>query len=138
MSFLLDTNTCIYYLNQSHPGVVRRLAAAGPEEVAVSSLTVAELYFGAARSARPEANRGVLAAFLRELRSIPFDDRCGERFGAIRAERLATGRPVPDFDLAIAATALAHGLTLVSADRRHLSALPGLVVEDWTVEPGAG
>lgn len=131
MSYLLDTNTCIYYLNQSHPNVVARLSEAGSDGVAVSSLTVAELYFGAERSGRPQANRDRLGVFLREIRSLPFDDRCGERFGRLKAERLAAGRPVPDFDVAIAATALVHGLTLVSRDR-HVTAVPGLAVEDWT------
>lgn len=132
MTFLLDTNTCIYYLNQRHPEVTDRIVAAGPDRLSVSSLTVAELHFGAERSGRPEANRVRLRVFLGELRSVPFDDRCGDRFGRLKAERLAAGRPVPDFDLAIAATAIAHGLTLVSSDR-HMSSLPGVAVEDWTV-----
>lgn len=135
MTFLLDTNTCIYYLNERHPQVTHRIVAAGPDRVAVSALTVGELHFGAQRSGRPEANRERLRVFLGEIRSIPFDDRCGERFGRLKADRLAAGRPIPDFDLAIAATAIAQGLTLVSSDR-HLRTLPGVAVEDWTVAPG--
>ncbi len=137
MTFLLDTNTCIHYLNQRHPEVTRRMVAAGPDRLAVSSLTVAELHFGAERSGRPEANRARLRVFLDELRSVPFDDRCGESFGRLKAERRAAGRPVPDFDLAIAATAIAEGLTLVSSDH-HMRSLPGLAVEDWTAAPGEG
>lgn len=134
MTFLLDTNTCIYYLNQGHPEVTRRIAAAGPDRLAVSSLTVAELHYGAERSSRREANRERLRVFFGELRSVPFDDRCGESFGRLKAERRAAGRPVPDFDLAIAATAIAQGLTLVSGDQ-HMRAVPGVVVEDWTAPP---
>lgn len=134
MTFLLDTNICIQYLNRRHPEVTRRIAAAGPDRLVVSSLTVAELHFGAARSGRPEANRERLTVFLDELRSVSFDDRCGERFGRLKAERLAVGRPIPDFDLAMAATALVHGYGVVSSDR-HLSSLPGVMVEDWTVAP---
>lgn len=131
MTFLLDTNICIYYLNERHPEITRRMIAAGADRLAVSSLTVAELHFGAERSGRPEANKERLRVFLNELRSVPFDDECGEWFGRLKAERLEAGRSIPDFDLAIAATAMAHGLTLVSRDR-HLRSLPGVAVEDWT------
>lgn len=134
MTFLLDTNTCIYYLNEGHPDVTRRIVAAGPDRLAVSSLTVAELHYGAERSSRQEANRERLRVFVGELRSVPFDDRCGESFGRLKAERRAAGRPVPDFDLAIAATAIAQGLTLVSSDQ-HTRTVPGVVVEDWTATP---
>ncbi len=134
MTFLLDTNTCIYYLNQGHPEVTRRMVAAGPDRLAVSALTVAELHYGAERSGRPEANRERLRVFLGELRTVPFDDRCGESFGTMKVERRAAGRPVPDFDLAIAATAVAQGLTLVSSDQ-HMRSLPGIAVEDWTAAP---
>jgi len=130
--FLLDTNICIYYLNERHPEIIRRMNAAGADRLAVSTLTVAELHFGAERSGRPEANRERLRVFLKELRSMPFDDHCGEWFGRLKAEGLEAGRPIPDFDLAIAATAMAHGLTLVSGDR-HRRFPPGLLVEDWAV-----
>lgn len=135
MTFLLDTNTCIDYLNQRHPEVTRRIVAAGPDRLAVSSLTVAELHFGAERSGRPDANRERLGVFLGELRSVPFDDRCGESFGRLKAERWAAGRPLPDFDLAIAATAIVQGFTLVSSDR-HIRSLSGVVVEDWRASRG--
>lgn len=131
MTFLLDTNICIYYLNERHPEITRRMIAAGADRLAVSSLTVAELHFGAERSGRPEANRERLRVFFKELRTLPFDDRCGEWFGRLKAERLEAGRPIPDFDLAIAATTMAQGVTLVSRDS-HLRSLPGVAVEDWT------
>lgn len=131
MTFLLDTNICIYYLNERHPQITRRMIAAGPDRLAVSSLTVAELHFGAERSGRPEANRGRLRIFLEELQSLPFDDHCGEWFGRLKAEGMKEGRPIPDFDLAIAATAMSQGLTLVSRDS-HMRSLSGVAVEDWS------
>lgn len=76
MTFLLDTNSCVYYLNQHAPEFTRRIAAAGPDRLALSSSTAAELHFGAEGSGRPEANRARLRILLGELRSVPFDDRC--------------------------------------------------------------
>ena len=64
--FLLDTNACIHFLNGTHPSLSRRVLASGPDLLAVSALTVAELEFGAARSSRPRANRERLAKFFRE------------------------------------------------------------------------
>ena len=129
--FLLDTNTCIHYLNGAQPVLTRRVLTVGPDALAVSTLTVGELHFGAARSSRPEANRERLAVFFRELTLIPFDAACGERFGRIKAELADSGHPIPDFDVAIAATAMTTGRVLVSEDRRHMPRIPGLPLEHW-------
>lgn len=134
MSWLLDTNTCIAYLNGDDGGLIRRFVDAGPDRLAVSDLTAAELYFGAERSSRKEANRKRVEAFLRSVASVPFDRRCGGRFGRLKAAMLRSGKPIPDFDLGIAATALIHGAVLVSEDR-HMKLVPGLPVESW-LEPG--
>lgn len=128
--FLLDTNTCIHYLNGSDAGLTRRVLAAGPELLAVSALSVGELQFGAERSSRPEANRKRLEVFFRELTVVPFDSLCGERFGRIKADLLGRGRPLPDFDIGIAATAAATGRTLVNGDG-HMKEVPGLPLQNW-------
>ena len=128
--YLLDTNTCIYYLNGTYPALTQRVLAAGPEALAVSALTVGELHFGAVRSSRPEANRERLSSFFRELTIVPFDARCGESFGRMKAELVGRGRPIPDFDLGIAATSLATSRILVSGDR-HMAEVQGLRLESW-------
>lgn len=133
--FLLDTNTCIHYLNGTDAGLTRRVLAAGPDRLAVSALTAGELHFGAARSSRPRENRDRLAAFFRELAVIPFDAQCGAHFGRIKAELLGRGRPIPDFDVGIAATAAATGRTLVSTDA-HMGEVPGLPLQDWLTGDG--
>lgn len=131
MTFLLDTYACIHFLNRTHPDLVRRVVAVGPGRVAVSSVTVAELEYGAARSSRPGANRDRLRSFLEELPVHPFDASCAARFGAVKATLVAHGSPIPDFNIAIAATALTLGFGVVSGDR-HFGVVPGLVVEDWS------
>lgn len=130
MNFLLDTNVCIYYLNGDDQELVERILALGPEPLAISTLSLAELHFGAARSARPESNRERIAFFVRELPTLGFDDACAEHFGRIKASLETLGQPIPDFDVAIPATAFAHGRVLVSNDR-HMGRIPGLSLEDW-------
>lgn len=131
--YLLDTNTCIYYLNATHPELVRRVLEASPGFLAISSLTVGELRLGAERSSRREANRARLSVFFRELSILPFDQLCGEQFGRLKAGLLRRGRPIPDFDIAIAATAVAKGCILVSTDA-HMEEIPDLPLESWTDE----
>ncbi len=131
MKFLLDTNACIHFLNGTSDRLVQRILEAGPEKVAISSITLAELHFGAARSGKPDANLERVESFAEELVSYPFDDECVARFGRIKAEMLAAGRPTPDFDLAIAAVAMTHSLTVVTAER-HFTEVSGLASADWT------
>lgn len=130
--YLLDTNTCIYYLNGKVPQLIRRFEAADADRLAVSTLTTAELHFGVARSGRPEANRERIQRFLAELEVLPFDRECGKHFGRLKAELLAKGRPIPAFDIGIAATAHASERILVSSDA-HMTAIEGLRIEDWRV-----
>lgn len=130
MKFLLDTNACIHFLNGTSDRLVQRILDAGPGKTAISSITLAELHFGAARSARADANLERVEAFADELTSYPFDDDCAARFGQIKAQMLSVGCPTPDFDLAIAAVAMTHGLTVVTADR-HFADVPGLASVDW-------
>jgi tRNA(fMet)-specific endonuclease VapC len=131
VKFLLDTNMCIQFLNGTSDRLVQRILDAGPGNVAISSITLAELHFGAARSGKPDANLERVESFAEELVSYPFDDECAARFGRIKAETLSAGRPTPDFDLAIAAVAMTHGLTVITADR-HFAEVPGLESTDWT------
>lgn len=134
MRYLLDTNTCIYYLNAPVPtGLVERFRNLGPDALALSAITVAELAFGAERSSRAAANRRRVALLTAELRCLPFDERCAERFGGLKASLQASGVSLADFDAAIVATAQVHGLTLVSHDQALL-AVPGLDLEDWVQE----
>lgn len=131
MSHLLDTNACIHFLNGSRPALVERVLAAGPQHVVVSALSVAELEFGAARSSRPAANAERLRAFLREIHVEPFHEGCSPIFGQIKAALVGAGTPIADLDIAIAATAMAMGMTVVTDDG-DFSRIAGLRVENWS------
>jgi tRNA(fMet)-specific endonuclease VapC len=131
VKFLLDTNACIHFLNGTSDRLVQRILDAGPGNVAISSITLAELQFGAARSGKPVANLERVESFAEEFVSYPFDDECAARFGRIKAEMLSAGRLTPDFDVAISVVAMTHGLTVITADRRFAE-VAGLASADWT------
>lgn len=133
--YLLDTNACIRVLNGSSVPLIASLRSHAPSEIRVSSVTRAELLYGARRSARVAENLRLLTSFFAPLVSLPLDDRCAEEYGALRATLAAAGRPIGPNDLLIAATALAHDLTLVTHNLREFSRVAGLKVEDW--EQGA-
>ena len=77
------------------------------------------------------AGKRLLTSFFAPLISLPFDDACAEEYGALRATLAAAGRPIGPNDLLIAATALAHDLTLVTHNLREFSRVAGLKIEDW-------
>jgi tRNA(fMet)-specific endonuclease VapC len=129
--FLLDTNACIRVLNGSSARLIARLRSHAPSEIRVSSVTRAELLYGARRSSRVTENLRLLASFFAPIVSLPFDDACAEEYGAVRAQLAAAGQPIGPNDLLIAATALAHDITLVTHNLREFSRVAGLKVEDW-------
>ena len=114
MIYLLDTNTCIEYLNNRASLVRHRLSALSPEDIALCSVVKAELYAGAQRSSQRERNLALLDWFFSQFVSLPFDDRAAEVYGRLRAELSRQGQLIGPNDLMIAAIALAHNLTLVT------------------------
>jgi tRNA(fMet)-specific endonuclease VapC len=129
--YLLHTNACIRVLNGSSAPLVARLRSHAPSEIRISSVTRAELLYGARRSARVAENLRLLAMFFAPLVSLPFDDACAEEYGALRASLAGAGRVIGPNDLLIAATALAYDLTLVTHNLREFSRITGLKLEDW-------
>jgi tRNA(fMet)-specific endonuclease VapC len=129
--YLLDTNACIRFLNGTSPPLVQRLRGTPPTLVRLSCVVKAELLYGARRSARVADNLRLLRRFFAAFTSVPFDDRCAEASGAIRADLDHAGTPIGPNDLLIAATARAHEAVLVSHNTREFSRVAGLQIEDW-------
>ena len=129
--YLLDANACIRLLNGTSPRLAERLQATPRSQVRLSSIVRAELLFGARRSSRVADNLRLLEAFFATLASLPFDDRCAEEYGLLRAELERAGTPIGPNDLLIAATARANGCTLVTHNVRGFSRVSGLLYEDW-------
>jgi tRNA(fMet)-specific endonuclease VapC len=131
MTYLLDTNTCIRFLNPRRSAVPSHMAAVSQEEVAICQIVKAELYYGAYKSARRDANLALLAKFFNQFVSLPFDDASAETYGRLRAGLARRGTPIGPNDLMIAAIALAYDLTLVTHNTAEFSRVPGLRLEDW-------
>lgn len=133
MTHLLDTNTCIRYLNGRVPNVRIRLAAMPPNRIAVCSIVKAEMYTGARKSHNPARTRAAQDVFLNQFISLPFDDTAASLYADLRARLEFSGTPIGPYDLQIAAIALANNLTLVTHNMREFNRVPGLQLEDWEV-----
>ena len=131
---LLDTNVCIRLLNQSHNTIIQHFQLHLPSEIALSSIVKAELLYGARHSQRVEDNLQLLKQFFKPLTSLPFDDRCAEEAGQIRADLAAQGKPIGPNDLLIAATARAHDAVLITHNTGEFSRITGLRLQDWEIE----
>ena len=131
MKYLLDTNICIYLIRQKPAAVLARVQARQADDLAVSTITVAELEYGIARSRYPDRNRVALLEFLVPLVILDFDRRAAARYGDIRASLASRGKPIRPLDLLLAAQARAHGLTLVTNNEREFRRVEGLAVENW-------
>lgn len=136
MKYLLDTNTCIFIINFRPAAVRRKLEAQAVGNVAISTVTVSELEYGAAKSQHREKNRATLEKFLLPLEVLVYDAAAARGYGEIRAHLEKDGTPIGPMDLMIAAHALATGLTVVTNNTREFRRVPSLQVEDWT-EPGS-
>lgn len=134
MIYLLDTNTCIGYLNGRSIGVLRRLQALPSQDVAVCSVVKAELFYGSMRSNNPARSLAQQQDFLNRFISLPFDDQSALIYGQIRAGLAASGTPIGPNDLLISSIALAHNLILVTHNTREFSRVEGLRLEDWEIE----
>ncbi len=129
----LDTNTCIYIINRKPPHVAQVFRRYQIGDIAVSSVTVAELAYGAAKSVR-KGTRETLQEFLLDLMILPFDEAAAWVYGDLRARLQATGQTIGPLDLQIAAHALSAGVTLVTNNTGEFARVPGLELEDWFPE----
>jgi tRNA(fMet)-specific endonuclease VapC len=129
MSFLLDTDTCSAHL-KGHAKVIQRcLQYAGRLHISVIGL--GELYTWALRAKAPPKRLHHLIDFLKGVDVLDVRLAIAEQFGAIRASLMDRGLPTPDLDLLHAATALFHGLTVVTHNAADSANIPGLKVVDW-------
>lgn len=131
MKYLLDTNVCVDYLSGRHPPVVTRIQATAPSDLALSSVVVAELRYGADRSGRPGANHLRVDVLVTEIPSLAFDLEAAAAYGRLRARLEARGTPIGPNDMLIAAQALSRGLVIVTDNVREFSRVKGLSVETW-------
>lgn len=130
--YLLDTNICIFIIKNKPAAVRERFTGLRSGEVGLSAVTEAELLHGVYKSVRVEHNLAAVLDFASQLVVVPFDSQVADTYGRIRAELERAGQPIGPLDFQIAATAVAHELTLVTNNTREFARVPGLRLEDWT------
>ena len=131
MHYLLDTNICIYIVNDRPAAVRARFASATAGDVGMSTITSGELIWGAQMSSKPKENLQRLRAFGRLVPALDLPAEAAEHYGEIRALLQRKGAPIGPNDLWIAAHARAAGLVLVSNNELEFKRVPGLKVENW-------
>ncbi len=130
MKYLLDSNAVSVWAKRSSNIFLSHLIKIGPKDLCISSVVEMEVLFGI--ELKPQFSYlPALQALLRELPVVNFDSASAVQAAKIRAQLQRIGRPIGAYDGLIAATALAHGLTVVTHNTREFSRVEGLVVEDW-------
>ena len=129
MSFLLDTDTCSAHLKSRSIVFNRFIQHSG--QLYLSVLTLGELLTWARRANASPNRMQMLTDLLSDVCVLPIASETAEIIGTLRASLLDQGRPTPEIDLWIAATAICHDLTLVTHNARHFEHIPGLRIADW-------
>jgi len=130
VKYLLDTNICVYWL-KGNEHIEQKILSVGLDNVALSFLNVSELYYGAYKSQRVDANLHLIRQLTDQLNVIESDEAISEMFGEMKATLEKAGTIIDDADLFIAACAKVHGLTLVTNNVKHFRRIKGLKLENW-------
>jgi tRNA(fMet)-specific endonuclease VapC len=131
MTYMLDTNMCIYLIRRRPPQVLEHFQRRTIGDIGISTVTLAELHYGAAKSQFPGRNQQALEAFILPLEVVPFDAAAAAAYGPVRAALERQGTPIGAMDMMIAAHALSLRLTLVTNNTREFARVQGLSVENW-------
>ena len=130
LRYLLDTNIVIYVLKQ-RPIEVLATFNVNASRMAISSITLAELFHGAEKSSRVSENMATIEDFCSRLEVVPYGPKAAQHYGAIRAALEKLGQPIGVNDLHIAAHARSEGLVLVTNNTGEFERVPALEVENW-------
>jgi tRNA(fMet)-specific endonuclease VapC len=132
MKYLLDTNICIYIINEKPENILRKFERYPIHEFGISSITQAELQYGVAKSKHINTNLSALDEFLLPLTILPFyGEKMVTCYGEIRALLESRGKTTGPLDMLIAAHALSLGLTIISNNIKEFSRVPNLKCENW-------
>lgn len=131
MDYLLDTNICIYIIKKKPIEVFEKFKTLSFGSVGISTITLAELQLGVAKSANPEKNSNALNQFLTPLEIIDFGAKAAFEFGKVRAELERAGTPIGPYDTLIAAHARSIDITVVTNNVREFERVQNLRVENW-------
>lgn len=131
MSYMLDTNICIYAIKHKSDKVFQELQKHDPSEICISSITYAELVHGVEKSAAIEKNRLALSMLLANIEILDFDVNAANCYGKIRADLEKRGTPIGPLDMMIAGHAQSLGYTVVTNNVKEFSRVINLEIENW-------
>ena len=137
MKYVLDTNALSHAM-AGEPSVCRELLSHSRTDVLLPQPVVAEVSYGLSRLPESKRRERLIRRFRIFLDQLPrtlWTDEVSQRFGAVKADLERRGIRIEDFDVAVAAHAIAIGATLISSDVRHMSRIAGLHIEDWRRPP---
>ncbi|RSC22340.1 MULTISPECIES: type II toxin-antitoxin system tRNA(fMet)-specific endonuclease VapC [Acinetobacter] len=130
LKYMLDTNIVIYTMKQ-RPVTVKAKFNAVATQLCISSISVAELVFGAENSQNPAQNMKVIEDFLSRLQILDYGIESAIQYGSIKAHLRKIGTPIGENDLHIAAHARSKGLILVTNNTKEFERVPALQLENW-------
>lgn len=131
MILMLDTNICIAIIKQKSKDILQKFGAYHVGDICISSVTLAELRYGVAKSEFQEKNQAALDEFVLPLEVVSFDERAALYYGTLRATLEKLGTPIGSLDTMIGAHALSLNLTLVTNNTKEFNRIPSLKVIDW-------
>ncbi|MBK9237076.1 MAG: tRNA(fMet)-specific endonuclease VapC [Rhodoferax sp.] len=131
LKYLLDTNIVIYVIKRKPIGALQ-LFNTHAGHMAISSITLAELLHGAAKSTAPERTLSVVEDFCSRLEVLTYGPKAAQHYGSIRASLEMIGKPIGINDIHIAGHARSEGLTLVTNNLREFERVPALQLVNWT------
>lgn len=131
MTYMLDTNICIYAIKNKPEQVLEKLKENLSNGICISAITLAELQHGVEKSMNPEKNSMALLQFLSILDILPFDDLAAVEYGKICAYLQKRGTPIGTMDMLIAAHAKIENLIIVTNNVREFERVPDLKIENW-------
>lgn len=132
MLYMLDTNICIYIINQQPASYLQRLEKIElNHEIAISSIVLAELQYGISLSQKKEQNQIKLNALLAKLRVLDYSASCALYYGDVRAHLKKQGLIIGSNDLFIASHTLCLGATLITNNISEFKPIDSLLIENW-------
>ena len=129
--YLLDTNICIYIINNNPKQVVEHIKRLKPHQVKLSSISLAEMEYGVSKSRDRERNRQALIHFASAFDIIEFNDDDAEVYGLIRADLEKRGQIIGPYDMQIAAQSISRDLILVTNNTSEFSRISHIKLENW-------
>lgn len=131
MKFLIDTNICIYIMNNHPPEVLKKFKNIGVGKVGISSITVSELHYGAYKSSHKRVNAKRLEEFLNPFEILTYDENASKYYGKIRSQLEEQGNVIDPLDMLIAAHALSNKLILITNNVKEFKRVRSLKIQNW-------